>query len=416
MPAGTNSEAQLNAALSKVKYKHPDLTKRDVMSVLHHYRGLIPKPDKFTFNDGQQRDLITLNGTIPVPYKGASYNIPVCIWLLDTHPYHAPLAYVRPTQDMQIKVSKNVDTSGKVYLPYLHEWAYQKSDLIGLIQICIITFSEMPPVYSKPKESNPPPYPPQNQGYGFPVGQPAGAYPPYPPRPAYPPYQPTGYPPYPPTGGANPTVSSYGGGYPPYPPQQGGAATAQPPGYYTQASTASTDTTSSGGGTITQEHIKASILSAVEDKVRRRIRDEFSTRGAETDSLKKIGEDLTAGKARLEQMMQRLKDESAELDRNIQTLEAKQTEMSDLVSQLEESEEIDVDEAVVASAPLFKQLFAAYAEESATEDALYFLGEALRRGVIDCDVFLKHVRNLSRRQFMLRATMQKCRQKAGLEV
>ena len=36
---------------------------------------------------------------------------------------------------MQIKVSKNVDTSGKVYLPYLHEWAYQKSDLIGLIQV-----------------------------------------------------------------------------------------------------------------------------------------------------------------------------------------------------------------------------------------------------------------------------------------
>lgn len=413
MPASTNTEAQLNAALSKVKQKHPDLTRRDVQSVLHHYRGLIPKPDKFTFNDGVQRDLITLNGTIPVPYKGASYNIPVCIWLLDTHPYSAPLCFVRPTQDMQIKVSKHVDTSGKVYLPYLHEWAYQKSDLIGLIQICIITFSEMPPVYSKPKEANPPPYPPQNQGFppGYPGGQQGGAYPPYPPRPAYPPY-PGGYPPYPPAGN-QPAATSYGG-YPPYPPQAG--PTTQQPGYYNQASTASTDTSSSSSGTITQEHIKASILSAVEDKVRRRIRDEFSTRGAETDSLRKIGEDLTAGKARLEQMMQKLQDESAELDRSIKTLEDKQTEMSDLVAKLEESAEIDVDEAVVASAPLFKQLFAAYAEESATEDALYFLGEALRRGVIDCDVFLKHVRNLSRRQFMLRATMQKCRQKAGLEV
>ena len=69
-----------------------------------------------------------------------------------------------------------------------------------------------------------------------------------------------------------------------------------------------------------------------------------------------------------------------------------------------------------ATAPLYKQLINAFAEESATEDAIYFLGEALRRGVIDCEVFLKHVRNLSRKQFMLRATMQKCRQVAGLEV
>ena len=36
---------------------------------------------------------------------------------------------------MQIKVSRHVDTSGKIYLPYLHEWAYPNSDLIGLIQV-----------------------------------------------------------------------------------------------------------------------------------------------------------------------------------------------------------------------------------------------------------------------------------------
>jgi hypothetical protein len=31
------------------------------------------------------------------------------------------------------------------------------------------------------------------------------------------------------------------------------------------------------------------------------------------------------------------------------------------------------------------------------------------RGVVDTETFLRHVRNLSRKQFMLRATMQKCR-------
>jgi hypothetical protein len=44
-------------------------------------------------------------------------------------------------QDMQIKVSKHVDLSGKIYLPYLHEWSYPNSDLVGLIQVCSLPFA-----------------------------------------------------------------------------------------------------------------------------------------------------------------------------------------------------------------------------------------------------------------------------------
>ena len=40
----------------------------------------------------------------------------------------------------------------------------------------------------------------------------------------------------------------------------------------------------------------------------------------------------------------------------------------------------------------------AHAEDAAVEDALYFLGESLRRGVLDCESFLKHVRNMSEPQ------------------
>ena len=85
-----------------------------------------------------------------MPYRGQNYNIPVSLYLLDTHPYHAPLCYVKPTPDMQVikgekgsheksierrlvqvKVSKHVDAAGKIYLPYLHEWAHPASDLVG---------------------------------------------------------------------------------------------------------------------------------------------------------------------------------------------------------------------------------------------------------------------------------------------
>lgn len=55
-------------------------------------------------------------------YVGNTYNIPICIWLMDTHPYNAPMCYVKPTSGMQIKVSIFVDHNGKIYLPYLHDW------------------------------------------------------------------------------------------------------------------------------------------------------------------------------------------------------------------------------------------------------------------------------------------------------
>lgn len=122
---------------------------------------------------------------------------------------------------------------------------------------------------------------------------------------------------------------------------------------------------------------------------------------------------------------------------NITVLQDKQQALQKSLESIEKLNGIDVDEAVTTTAPLYKQwvvvllemkcfvfkfkilvlplrLLNAYAEEAATEDAIYYMGEALRNGVIDLEVFLKHVRQLSRKQFMLRALMQKCRQTAGL--
>jgi len=407
MPAAENVLSSFLS--SSPSYRHPDLTKRDVLALLHHYKGLTPKPDKFMFNDGRERDLLHLQGTIPVPYKGQTYNIPISLWLLDTHPYHAPLAFVKPTPDMQVKVSKHVDAAGKIYLPYLHEWAHPNSDLLGLVQICIVTFSEQPPVYAKPKQQQNLPYPIHTPQY------PQGGYPPqpgYPPQniggygaqPGYPP-QASGYPPYPtpgyPQAGGYPTPSTGyppgGGGYPPYPPA-------------TQTGAARPGT----GSSISSEHIKASILSAVEDKVRRRLREDYSQGQAESESLRRTQEELNQGQHKLTNILAKIKHEEEELDSNIRILESKKDEMEDMLEKMEEGDEISCDEAVNASFPLYKQLMNAFAEEAATEDAIYFLGEALRKGAIDVDVFLKQARDISRKQFMLRATMAKCRDKAGL--
>lgn len=70
--------------------------------------------------------ILTSNFNICFYHKllGKTYNIPICIYLMDTHPYNPPIIYVKPTSTMQIKPGRHVDAVGRVYLPYLHEWKY----------------------------------------------------------------------------------------------------------------------------------------------------------------------------------------------------------------------------------------------------------------------------------------------------
>ncbi|XP_040844417.1 tumor susceptibility gene 101 protein isoform X2 [Ochotona curzoniae] len=331
------SESQLKKMVSKYKYR--DLTVRETANVINLYKDLKPVLDSYVFNDGSSRELMNLTGTIPVPYRGNTYNIPICLWLLDTYPYNPPICFVKPTSSMTIKTGKHVDANGKIYLPYLHEWKHPQSDLLGLIQVMIVVFGEEPPVFSRPTASA-----------------------------SYPPYQATG---------------------PPNSPSR--------------------------DGTISEDTIRASLISAVSDKLRWRMKEEMDRAQAELNALKRTEEDLKKGHQKLEEMVTRLDQEVAEVDKNIELLKKKDEELSSALEKMEnQSENNDIDEVIIPTAPLYKQILNLYAEENAIEDTIFYLGEALRRGVIDLDVFLKHVRLLSRKQFQLRALMQKARKTAGL--
>ncbi|XP_044114863.1 tumor susceptibility gene 101 protein isoform X2 [Neovison vison] len=331
------SESQLKKMVSKYKYR--DLTVRETVNVITLYKDLKPVLDSYVFNDGSSRELMNLTGTIPVPYKGNTYNIPICLWLLDTYPYNPPICFVKPTSSMTIKTGKHVDANGKIYLPYLHEWKHPQSDLLGLIQVMIVVFGDEPPVFSRPTVSA-----------------------------SYPPYQATG---------------------PPNSPSR--------------------------DGTISEDTIRASLISAVSDKLRWRMKEEMDRAQAELNALKRTEEDLKKGHQKLEEMVTRLDQEVAEVDKNIELLRKKDEELSSALEKMEnQSENNDIDEVIIPTAPLYKQILNLYAEENAIEDTIFYLGEALRRGVIDLDVFLKHVRLLSRKQFQLRALMQKARKTAGL--
>ncbi|CAG2108055.1 unnamed protein product, partial [Medioppia subpectinata] len=189
---------------------------------------------------------------------------------------------------------------------------------------------------------------------------------------------------------------------------------------YTQPNTTPqpTPNLSPGGtGTITEEHIRASLISCVEDKVKQRYREKEAQFHAEMEVLKKTSEDLNKGKQKLEDIMRRMEDEMIEINDSKQELSAKSAQLSEVISKCDDKEKtVDIDEVFGPTQPLYKQLLNSFAEENAIVDAIYYLSEALRKGVIDLELFLKHVRELSRRQFMLRALMRVCREKAGLPV
>lgn len=125
---------------------------------------------------------------------------------------------------------------------------------------------------------------------GFPTPPGYAGFPPYPPTTnppypsAYPPSSSTSYPP------------SYPG-YSPYPMNNFGGPSPAPsiiPG---------------GTGTIKDEHIRESLLTAIEEKLMRRMKEQFQQNQAELETLKRTQEELKQGKAKLDAILSRMAKE-----------------------------------------------------------------------------------------------------------
>ncbi|XP_051885065.1 ubiquitin-conjugating enzyme E2 variant 3 isoform X2 [Pristis pectinata] len=137
------------------KYKFRDLTIKELKNMHQKFPDLKSSLDTYTFSDGSQKDLLNLIGTIPIRYQGSSYNIPIRIWILDSHPFGPPLCFLRPTSKMVIRVGKHVDMQGRIYLPYLQHWSHPTTDIIGLLNEMIAKFEEVTPLYMKSSADGP---------------------------------------------------------------------------------------------------------------------------------------------------------------------------------------------------------------------------------------------------------------------
>ncbi|XP_016074923.1 PREDICTED: ubiquitin-conjugating enzyme E2 variant 3 isoform X2 [Miniopterus natalensis] len=130
------------------KYKFRDLTVEELKNVNMFFPHFRYSMDTYVFKDSSQKDLLNFTGTVPVKYQGNTYNIPIRLWILDSHPFAPPICFLKPTANMGISVGKHVDAQGRIYLPYLQNWSHPKSVLVGLIKEMIAKFQEELPLYS----------------------------------------------------------------------------------------------------------------------------------------------------------------------------------------------------------------------------------------------------------------------------
>jgi ESCRT-I complex subunit TSG101 len=103
---------------------------------------------------------------LAISFKSSAYNIPIAIWITKHFPNLAPIVFVMPTETMLLKTSKHVDSTGRIYHPFLAYWNQRtQSSLTELAQLLRQIFEAEPPVYSKPDanlQRNPQPMRPKS--------------------------------------------------------------------------------------------------------------------------------------------------------------------------------------------------------------------------------------------------------------
>ncbi|KAL4995166.1 UEV domain-containing protein [Aspergillus recurvatus] len=154
-------------------YQDPNRTYYDVANVLAKFPTLAPETAVYTYENGFSALLLQLSGTLPVTFRGTVYKFPIALWVPNTYPREPPIAYVKPTQDMVVRVGQHVTLEGRIYHHYLAHWAgaWERSSLLDLLSILQDVFAKEPPVKYKQQQ----PIPQQ--------AQPVQAPPPRPPLP-----------------------------------------------------------------------------------------------------------------------------------------------------------------------------------------------------------------------------------------
>ncbi|XP_028833652.1 uncharacterized protein LOC114788884 isoform X2 [Denticeps clupeoides] len=149
--------------LAECTYFFPDEVLADVRSVTAAYTELHLHVDFYLYPNNEKKRLVYLAGTIPIPHEGILYNIPVSIWIHESHPQSPPKCYVCPSSSMVINANSScVDTSGHVHLHCLNNWKIGWSSLSLVLEEMRAAFQRETPLFSTYPLAQAPTHPPSS--------------------------------------------------------------------------------------------------------------------------------------------------------------------------------------------------------------------------------------------------------------
>lgn len=160
-------------------------------------------------------------------------------------------------------------------------------------------------------------------------------------------------------------------------------------------------------------------MTRVQTGIKDKFTEEFYKTKAELQTLHSTNKELLDGQEDIGAIEAELDAKLSQINSCLEDLRLEGRSIASSIQAIDDltPEALDTDKGIInTEEPLYEQIVKCFAEDAAIGDAIYHLGEGLRLGLFpSLDMYLKKVRNLSRQQFYLRATMIKARQKSGLD-
>ncbi|GAB2238117.1 hypothetical protein Droror1_Dr00016019 [Drosera rotundifolia] len=401
--------------LSSHHFPYPDSSKpiifHHILSLSSILPSLTPTPSPTTFSGDPTSSLLSISGTIPVPYYGVTYNIPILIYLTEAYPMDPPRVCLNPTRDMVIKGSHpNVDDSGIVWVPCLQNWVFPGSDLVGLVRELIRVFEVDMPVYSRPRRDRDRDRERDSvvgegsigsgivgsvdSGFGAHRGTDSREYGAYSYGDSY---------------GGNPVMvssnSSVHSGF--------GARPSIPYGDYGSSPCVSAGRFREPRARMddSDEVVKRKMMDRLVEMVQGDVVAMKKGREGEMEGFLRVQAAMRRRGSEIERGLREMRHKMEGLEQELQVVLRNADVLGDWLKENEGKMggfgKVNVDEIFEFDDGLGRQMVECMAADMAIEDVIYSLDRAVQDGVVSFDVYLRNVRLLSREQFIHRATAGK---------
>ncbi|KAI7889167.1 Vps23 core domain-containing protein [Mucor mucedo] len=164
----------------------------------------------------------------------------------------------------------------------------------------------------------------------------------------------------------------------------------------------------SSNGNVSNYNLQETLYRKVADRLQQH---NLSVSG-EMDKLLLQNRLLNEGELNIENEYRALSDIKERLRYNNLILETRSKEIDTVIKQVNNTPDVQVDEALCGTTVVANQLYELVGDDNAISDTVYFLAKALNSERIDLATFMKFTRMLSREQFMKRALIKKITQAA----